>query len=83
MFVDSVIISRYSNGRKTFAGLDMNVSRSSVFFIFVLFGYFVCVSGNAALIRPTARGMMWIKGNHSPTNYNYMGLNCGGLKVRQ
>lgn len=46
-----------------------------------LLNYFVLISGNAALIRPTARGMMWIKGTNSPTNYNYMGLNCGGLKV--
>lgn len=55
--------------------------RHFVVFGLFLLNYFVLISGNAALIRPTARGMMWIKGTNSPTNYNYMGLNCGGLKV--
>ena len=59
----------------------MTITGNFALFLFVLFGCFFRVSGYAALIRPTARGMMWIKGSNSPSNYNYMGLNCGGLKV--
>ena len=59
----------------------MTVSGRFGLFVVVSLGCFVHISGDAALIRPTARGMMWIKGTNSPNNYNYMGLNCGGLKV--
>ena len=59
----------------------MTSLRDFVCFVLIIVDYFVYISGHAALIRPTARGMMWIKGNNSPTNYNYMGLNCGGIKV--
>ena len=59
----------------------MTSFRSTLYFVLIFMDYFVHVSGHAALIRPTARGMMWIKGNNSPTSYNYMGLNCGGIRV--